>query len=190
MIIKSVFNVKSFKRLQKYAQGSEQNKNQETKDGLDWIERKAASNSEIEIKTWIKEKDSNRSWMKYRGKWNQDWKWTELCTRGGHLPMPSGRNWRSFTLYPKRSFTNAKRKPFKVIYQCQAEELKVIYSVPAKVIHSCQAEDIQGHSPMPSGRHSRSFTNAKRKKLKVIYSVPAKVIHCLLYTSPSPRDGW
>ena len=51
MIIKSIFNVKSFKRLQKYAQGSEQNKSQETKDGLDWIERKAASNSEIEIKT-------------------------------------------------------------------------------------------------------------------------------------------
>ena len=91
--------------------------------------------------------------------------------------MPSGRH--------SRSFTNAKRK-----------KLKVIYSVPAKVIHQCQAEDIQGHLPMPmkeieghfhctrkgnslmpSGRYSRSFINAKRKKLKIIYSVPAKVIH-------------
>ena len=38
------------KDCKKYAQGDEQNKSQESKDGLDWIERKAASNSEIEIK--------------------------------------------------------------------------------------------------------------------------------------------
>ena len=61
----------------------------------------------------------------------------------GHLLMPSRMNWRSLSLYPQRLFTHAKRKTFKVIYQCQTGKFKVICSAPAKVIY-WQTEVIQG----------------------------------------------
>ena len=102
---------------------------------------------ESRIKVWIR-LDWKKSCFKFRD-WNQDLNQREglepklnevQCEMESRLEM----NW---TLYPRWSFTYAKRR-----------KLKIIYSVPAKVIHSCQAEDIQGHLPMPSGRSWRSFT--------------------------------
>ena len=90
----------------------------------------------------------------------------------GHLLMPSRMNWKSLSLYPQRLFTHAKRKTFKVIYQCQTGKFKVICSAPAKVIY-WQTEVIQGTNWFKSSQSDPSSSlwqikvNKSHAKFKV-----------------------
>ena len=168
IIIRSISNVKSFKRLQKCAQGNEQNRIKVWKTGQNGLKEEHTSNWVIDIKTRIKRRLEPK-WNEVESRLKMNWtmyprrsfnpaKWMKrsftLCPQKvihscqaedikGHLLMPSRMNWRSLSLYPQRLFTHAKRKTFKVIYQCQTGKFKVICSAPAKIIY-WQTEVIQG----------------------------------------------